>query len=474
MILDVHGNPINAGLEGGSTFKDPGLRGGWSYTDGGEALATTDARMSRDDERKAARVAYMLNPLLFGALNVVVAYVIGDAFSYAEMDDRRAQAALDEFWMRNDLGALTERFFLEYMIDGENATIFHKDSLKLRKQPGRIGFLDVDGTLELDHDTLEGVRSIKSADVRGNPIEWQRGQFVWTAHDALWNRARGWPVIMRAVPACLSYINLINHRIRAHELQGRINAVYYALVDSNARDSGIAEQKAKSEMYKRIPKSGSVITLAMDRNTGTSEKLEFMTPGKGSAEAAEDGRLIRLLVAVAMNLPEHYLGEGGGVTRTTADSMGDPARRGFLRRQMVVRNWLNTVMRLELKRRYGEQQTYKQKFIKVSEDGLSRIVSTRRVPADLLEFPWVFPSVSTDDLDKLVAKVKAADELGLASAQTLSGELSYDPALENERRQQEGKPGLGRSPAAGAKPGVTPPSVDNTQPQDEEPNDEQE
>lgn len=429
MLVDQYGQPLAA------STPDPALRGGWIQTGGlGTPAALPTAGLlgvDRATERRAARIAYWLNPAFWGALQVVQAYVIGDTFTYGDLDDRAAQDALDGFWAANHLAEMVDRFWTEFSLDGENATVWVGD---LRKsEPARIAFLDVDQGLELTAGTLEGVTRIKA-----HNETWQAGEFVWTAHDALYNDPRGWGVVRHAVGPSIAYINLLNHRLRLQDVQGRLNAVYHALVNTRTPDGGLSQQVAKSAVYGRIPANGAVVTLAKDRETGQAESLEFLDVGKGAADAASDARLIRLLLSLVVGVPEHYLGEGGQVTRTTADSMGDPARRGFLRKHAIVRGWLDRTFRTELVRRHGPTRKYGKRVVRVRDDGRTRVVENRRVPANQLEVPWVFPNVDTDDLVSLVRKVELAAKLRLASKQTLSGELGYDPALENERMAAEG------------------------------------
>lgn len=426
---------------------DPALRGGWIQSGGlgaGSTLPTLGSLygVDRPTERRASRVAYFLNPAYWAALEVVKNYVVGDAFTYGDLDDKTAQAQLDEFWAENNLGRLVDRFWTEFSLDGENATVWVG---KLRRgAPARIAFLDVDAGLELTADTLEGVTRLKA---HGETYE--QGLFVWTAHDSLYNDPRGWPPFRHAVAVAIAYVALLNHRLRLQDVQSRLNAVYYALVDAGAGDGGLAQQTAKAAVYGRIPSNGAVVTLAKDRETGESEELKFLDVGKGAQDAQHDMRQVRLLLSMVMGLPEHYLGEGGNVTRTTADAMGDPARRSILRKHAAVRDWLDRVYRTELIRRNGRDKRYSVRQVSVRHDGLTRIVSTRRVPAAQVEVPWVFPNVSTDDLEALVKKVDLAARRRLASTQTLMGELGYDPALERERLAAEGttpnpEPAVGR------------------------------
>lgn len=426
MILDEFGHPITP-----AASTEPGLRGGWVLTGGlahgssvpeSVGLYGVDRRM----ERRKSRIAYYLNPVYWGALQVTQGYVIGDAFSWGDHPDKRVREVVDDLASLNHLPDMAERFWTEFMLDGENATVWVGDLQ--RDQPARLAFLDVDRGVDLTHSVTAGVTGL-----RADRETWDAGQFVWSAWDALYNDPRGWPVARHAVDPCVAYVNLLNARLRQQDLQGRINAVYKALIYGTSPEAKLAEQKAKASAYGRVPRDGAVVTLAMDPESGRSESLEFLDPGRGASDAASDARLLRLVTAVVIGVPEHYLGEGGNVTRTTADSMGDPARRALLRRQAVVRSWLDRVVRAELARRDGPGRRYKTQVVEYADDGRTRKVATRMVPAARIEVPWVFPDLTSDDVLSLTALVRMAVERRLMSQQTARARLGLDPAVEAER-----------------------------------------
>ena len=433
MILDQYGQPIQ---EAGTSLDR--ISGGWIQTGGiGTSVTPTSLlalNVSREDVRTVSRAAYLLNPLLFGAVSVMHSFVLGEGLSYGDMPDKRAYSALEEFWAVNDLDQLANRWLTEYLVDGENLTLFPRDGegqAAKASGPARIGFYDVSHSLELR--TEDGVPTHITS-VKLGEREYQEGAFVWSANEQLWNDPRGWPLVMRAITPALAYVNFVNSRIRVHEIQSRINGLYKAFTYSN--DPG-AELKAKASVYSAMPRNGAILTVHKDRQSGESEEFGFLETKANAADSKEDARLIRLLISAALQIPEHYLGEGGSVTRTTADSMGEPARRAFARLQNSFRGYLNRLYRLELKRRFGDAQRYTVRRVTVSEDGLTRKVETKKVSADVLEGPWLFPSLRNEDLEALEKKVRVANELTLASKQTLAGELGYDYALELERMAQE-------------------------------------
>lgn len=424
-ILDVNGDPISI-----TDARDPGLSGGWRISGGvGDPVTSlptfAKGTFDRTTTQRAAWLAYFINPLFYGAVDIIHSFVLGAGINYGEFADKRAQACLEELWAVNDLDELTDRWFLEFLLTGESLTLWPK--AKLGDQPARLGFWDIAGDT-IDKLVTENGVPHHVTSVKVNRQVYNDGEFVWRTTDALRNDPRGWPVTARAIGPALAYVNFIDSRRRIHDLASRINATYYAF----AKDD--RELAAKSARFRNIPRNGAVLTLAQN-SEGKREEFEFHTPDTKAADSSIDGKLIKQLLAVALGLPEHYLAEGGGVTRTTADSMGAPTRRGFLKHQKRVFRWLNQVYVTELVRRNGPDQVYKVTTSRVLPGGdISK--STRKVKAWMLEVPILFPTVNDEDLNGLIKKVEVASRMGV-SQQTLYAELGYDYLAEVERRQQE-------------------------------------
>lgn len=429
-LVDPSGEPLQS-----STIIDPSLRGGWILSGGigtGQDIAPDVGiyGVSRNLERRKSRIAWFLNPVYWSAIEVMAGYVVGDTFTWGDHEDRRIRESLDEWAALNDLPSLVERFWTEFTVDGENATVWVGD---LRpNEPGQVAFLDVD-TLSMDATVTRGVTRV-SAPVGGNEKEeWFQGEFIWSAWQPVYNDPRGWPMAMRAVDACLAYVDLLNSRVKAQRLNGRINAVYKALVNTATPDGGLEQQRQKAAIYGQVPRDGAVLTLAKDRITGESEELDFLDLGRGASEAADDARLLRLVVAQVIGVPEHYLGEGGGVTRTTADAMGDPARKSFSKRQAKLRSWLDRMYRAELVRRFGPNQTYFRTRYRVTDNGRSRVRERVKVPVGQVEIPWSLPNLTSDQLSEITRMVDVAVSRRVMSMQTARSKFGLDPAVEWER-----------------------------------------
>ena len=102
-----------------------------------------------------------------------------------------------------------------------------------------------------------------------------------------------------------------------------------------------ADRKAierKKAEYAYPPEPGSVIIH------NEAEQWSAVKPEINANEAAEDGRAIKLMIAVGAQLPEHYLSDGNYGNRATAAEMGLPTFLKFQRRQFVMRAMLRTIL----------------------------------------------------------------------------------------------------------------------------------
>jgi hypothetical protein len=440
LYIDTEDDNLMESLRAGSSgISDPELRGGWMQGGNLNGLAARTGldsetmefnNLDLDKERKNARLYFHFNFLISGALEMVHSFVIGDKFTYGDIHDEQVRDILEDFWIANDFQTLAERFFMEFLVDGENATVFPTGKTN-KKQPALIGFPDVvNGLTPTINKFTRKFETLKFNDI---DTTFTPDNCIWTSHRSYWNSFRGAPVIMPALDPAVAYIELLNHRIRVHELQGRLNAVYKAFVDfSKTPKDAMQQQQAKAAIFGRIPRHGGIITLAKNVKTGDSEEMDFLQSGKGAGDGEKDAKILALGVATALGIPLTWVWTGDSANRASADSMTEPAKRTLGKRQGQLRVWLDKVLRMEVIRRLGKGYAVKTITRKSSDDGLTSVVTNTTIPIERYFFPWSFPSLEMRDLAQTIAKVNISSRLNLASPQTLSAELGYDYSLELE------------------------------------------
>jgi hypothetical protein len=82
--------------------------------------------------------------------------------------------------------------------------------------------------------------------------------------------------------------------------------------------------------YTYPPEPGSVLIH------NEQEKWQAVQPNINAMDAKEDGRAIKMMVAVGATLPEHYLSDGDQGNRATAAEMSLPTLLKFKRRQRYI------------------------------------------------------------------------------------------------------------------------------------------
>src|SRR5690348_15352087 len=124
----------------------------------------------------------------------------------------------------------------------------------------------------------------------------------------------------------------LTDRVRINKYKG---AFLWDVQLAGADRKTIERKKAE---YAYPPEPGTVIIH------NEAERWSAVKPEINANEAAEDGRALKLMVAVGCQLPEHYLSDGSNGTRATADEMSLPTLLKFQRRQHIMRYMLRTIL----------------------------------------------------------------------------------------------------------------------------------
>lgn len=430
---------------------EAGREAGWiqAVTDHWQSYAGFDT--GREDTLHllgtSERAAFEEQPLFAAAVLTLAALVVGDGVTYGTLDDAAAQTALEEWYALNKLADYSVEMFINWLLDGELLVLLALNGS--RTEPAWVNIWDtrLDG-VTINHP--EGnPRDIRSVQVGTRTI--QPGGFVWRANTR-WNRLRGISTVRTAVKPACDYTRLGDLRMRAHELRGRINAIYYAFARS------AKELEAKAARYRKLPTSGNVLTIQMDPETGQSEKVDFTNPRTDASDAESDVRMLIRTVGMVFGLPEHFLSVGDTANLATARAMSEPMIRRVEGHQELIRGVLTELFQKELVRRYGPTRTYLVRRREVV-DGRYEVVESR-VLAEDLEIPLNFPPV-IDEGDTDLERIKYGYDKGLVSGETATEELGFDPALEAERLSNDDAEEPAESPFAN-------PDGDDPGPEEEE------
>jgi hypothetical protein len=146
------------------------------------------------------------------------------------------------------------------------------------------------------------------------------------------NAKRGKSDLATLLPWLRRYKDWLTDRVRINKYKG---AFLYDVRLTGADKKTIDRKRME---YSYPPEPGSVI-IHNEAETWTA-----VQPNINAQDAYQDGRAIKLMVAVGATLPEHYLSDGTSSTRATAAEMGLPTLLRFQRRQKTMRNMLTCIL----------------------------------------------------------------------------------------------------------------------------------
>ena len=356
--------------------------------------------------------AYNANPLAFAVIEITTSFVLGKGIMVAAQE-AETQRVLMDFWNDPDNHMETRVYALctELALYGEQFIRFF-----VSPYDGRVKIRQIDPSLidqvETDPDDIETPLRFHrrpvgpSAMLPGDPAPVTprdqknfEGEWFVAGRDVVQftinkvsNAKRGKSDLATLLPWLRRYKDWLTDRVRINKYKG---AFLWDVRLQGADRKAIERKKAE---YSYPPEPGSVIIH------NESEQWSAVKPEINANEAMEDGRAIKLMVAVGAQLPEHFLSDGNYGNRATAAEMGLPTFLKFQRRQHIMRAMLRAILDRVL--------------LEAQKAGrLAREVNT--------QYDIVFPEIDVDDhqtlasaAQLLVSALTAAKAQGWISDET--------------------------------------------------------
>ncbi len=296
--------------------------------------------------------AYNANPLAFAIIEITTSFVLGKGVAISA-NQPAVQQVLMDFWNDPDNHMETRVYSLctELALYGEQFIRFY-----VNKIDGSVKIRQIDPSIidqiETDPDDIETVLRFHrrpigpSAQQPGEPVpvapqEQSNFDGVWFAAGSemvqfcinkVSNAKRGKSDLATLIPWLRRYKDWLTDRVRINKYKGAF------LWDVELQGADKKAIDCKKMEHASPPEPGSVIIH------NEAERWSAVKPEINASEAAEDGRAIKLMVAVGAQLPEHYLADGSNGNRATAAEMGLPTLLKFQRRQYVMRSMLSTIL----------------------------------------------------------------------------------------------------------------------------------
>jgi len=273
--------------------------------------------------------AYNANPLAFAVVEITTSFVLGKGLTISAHDEQ-VQQTLMNFWSdpSNHMDDRIYALCTELSLYGEQFIRFF-----VNPYDGRVQIRQVDPSLidqiETDPEDIETPLRFHrrpigpSATLPGSPpvivpTDSENPDGVWYKAGSevmqftinkVSNAKRGKSDLATLLPWLRRYKDWLTDRVRINKYKGS----FLWDVQLTGADRKTIERK-KTE-YSYPPEPGSVI-IHNEAETWSAVKPEI-----NANEAAEDGRAIKLMVAVGCQLPEHFLSDGDGPTPRKADRL---------------------------------------------------------------------------------------------------------------------------------------------------------
>ncbi len=296
--------------------------------------------------------AYNANPLASAIIEITTSFVLGKGLVVTARD-AQVQQILMNFW-HDPSNHMDDRIYAlctELSLYGEQFIRFF-----VNKYDGRVQICQLDPSLidqiETDPEDIETPLRFHrrpigpSATLPGTipvvaPTDNYNPDGIWYAAGSevmqftinkVSNAKRGKSDLATLLPWLRRYKDWLTDRVRINKYK----SAFLWDVQLNGADRKTIERKRAEYSYP--PEPGSVIIH------NEAEKWSAVKPEISANDAFNDGRAIKLMVAVGAQLPEHYLSDGDGPTKATAAEMSLPTILKFQRRQFIIRNMLRAIL----------------------------------------------------------------------------------------------------------------------------------
>jgi hypothetical protein len=354
--------------------------------------------------------AYNANPLAFAIIEMTTAFVLGKGVTVTAHHPK-VQKVIDAFWHDpdNHMDERVHAICTELALYGEQFIRFFVNPIN-----GAVKIAQIDPSIidqiESDPENIEKPLRVHrrpigpSATIPGQPAMPQQpedfaGRWFTVPDEVMQfcinkvsNAKRGHSDLATLLPWLRRYKDWLTDRVRINKYRGAF--IWDVTIQGADRKTLAAKQAA----WKYPPEPGTVIFH------NEAEKWEARDPKILADQVAEDGRAIKLMIAVGAGLPEHYLSDGQNANRATAVAMGLPTLLKFQRRQKKMEYILRCI--------------------------LDRVIAEAKHAGTLPQsasaaYDIIFPEIDVDDnltlgqsAYYLVQALSQARELGILSRQT--------------------------------------------------------
>jgi hypothetical protein len=468
-------------LETDQTYRGQFDQGRSAAYDGPVGMPTEDPlcewnRATRIQVLTNCHAAYHRNPLAKRAVDLTRQFAIGKGFNLT-FQNKRVEEIVTGFINNpeNNIKEYEKTFLQDLQIDGELLIRFFKD------ENGQtvISPLPPWWLTEIDTDP-EFFRRVKAYHFRvdyNNPsvsvvntppqkeIEVAAADILHVAINRHSYELRGRPDLFVILPWLRAYKEWMEDRVRQNKWRGAL--LWWAKIIKAT--PGVIAQKVLQ--YRKPPAPGSMLV------TSDNEEWTALNNPVGAGDVSEDGRQIKMNVAVGVGLPEYMLSDGENANLASATAQQLPALWKFVDAQEIMKEMVWTPI---FKRVIANavQAGLIDEMVNVQDGDGDPLPDEKQKKIKAVDaFTVEYHELQSDD-PKNVAEALTLDlGNGLVSKQTAATKRGYDPVQEKklmDKEKTEAQAEVGRGGNHIFPPGQGPfegPPNGNGQPQEKPPND---
>ena|SRR3990167_7404554 len=434
---------------------------GWPRATNGSAPIEWD-RQERKTIMMRAHLIWERDPIAKGAIKLIKSFVVGTGQNVSFRSEEARDAIID---YTNDPILQHAQFekdlFDQLLIDGEIMLYFeeqgqrNKIGSRLRTvplKPWNVDYIehrqgDFQVRTQYWYQFESGTGSPgDTMQTTGDLIKIPADRVLHVSINKLTYEMRGRSELFAIMPWLRAYRDWLENRARINRYKG----IIYHLKLKNATPDVV---RAKQSQFNRPIRPASIyVSSSLEELVDVGQNIE-------SGQVSEDGRQIRLMNAVGLNLPEFMLSEGQSANLATASAQTMPVLRTFADYQDIYSNmvWKPIYLRV-LAWKYGEE-ALDTEVIEINEAGdpTGKKIKLRD------SFNVGYPTIEERRLRDLADALRMAAEEGWVSDETASHDMGFDYWLEvkrgAQRRQRStpnGRPGGDQNREPGARSGDNP------------------
>lgn len=270
--------------------------------------------------------AYRVNPMAYRIIELTTSYVLGQGLTI-EAHPSDVDAFVKRFWHHklNNMDARLHQWLNELSLTGDLFVTFATNQYDGMTYVRAVPSEQIDDIETEPHDYEQETRFHQTTTTDRSTRWWTQDEMRHYSINRVVGATRGQGDLVPILPWLQRYKDWLTDRVIINKFKG---AYLWDVTITGAPQATITAKQNK--IAGNPPAPASVIVH------NEAEVWKAVQPDIKADDVEADGKAFRLMIAAGAGTPLHFLGEGEGANRATAQEMGDPTRRHYEKRQQLV------------------------------------------------------------------------------------------------------------------------------------------